>query len=297
MSISLPMDFTISGYSTALFSTWYFIEELGLLFDCGDGLTAALLQKSRKIENVFISHADRDHLSGLLQFNQLNARQGLPVIHFPKDCGSFPAMSDFSKKFDPHVSGTIWKPIIDKDKIWIKKDVYVEAIKNNHVQTSENSFKSLGYKVVLVRSKLKPEYLHLSGMEIKNIIETLGKEATHINIETVLLSYSGDTPCENFEYWNNSKILIHEATFLGLEEDKNIQTLRIKHSNLEEVIKSVSEINIGRLILGHFSSRYSKEQIDNSIKVLCEKYKIKIPVYRLLPGQVTKDIFSGKAIN
>ncbi|WP_315814720.1 hypothetical protein [Paraflavitalea speifideaquila] len=42
------MQFTITGYSTALFSTWYFIEELGLLFDAGDGVSAGLLQKAGK---------------------------------------------------------------------------------------------------------------------------------------------------------------------------------------------------------------------------------------------------------
>ena len=99
------MKLTISGYSTALFSTWYFVEELGLLFDCGDGVVSNLLQKSRKTDNIFITHADRDHLTGLLQFNQLNARAGFPVIHYPKDCGSFPALEEFSKKFDPHIGG------------------------------------------------------------------------------------------------------------------------------------------------------------------------------------------------
>ena len=59
------MQLTITGYSTALFSTWYFVEEWGVLFDAGDGLISALLQKSRKIDHVFISHADRDHLTGL----------------------------------------------------------------------------------------------------------------------------------------------------------------------------------------------------------------------------------------
>ena len=58
------MKLTISGYSTALFSTWYFVEELGLLFDAGDGIITQLLQKSRKIKYVFISHGDRDHLTG-----------------------------------------------------------------------------------------------------------------------------------------------------------------------------------------------------------------------------------------
>jgi ribonuclease Z len=292
----INMNLTISGYSTALFSTWYFVEELGLLLDCGEGVTSALLQKSRKIENVFISHADRDHLTGLLQFNQLNARQGLPIIHYPKDCGSFPAIKDFSIKFDPHVDGTLWKPIIDRDKVWIKKDIYVEAVKNNHVSSNQNTYKSLGYKVVHVKSKLKPEYVTLPANEIRNTIETLGKEATHTTIETILLCYSGDTPVENFEHWNNSKILIHEATFLGGEEDKNIQTHGNRHSKLEDVIKSVSEINIEQLILGHFSSRYSNEQIDNSITALCEKYRVSIPVYRLLPGQATKDILAAQPL-
>ncbi len=55
---------TITAYSTALFSTWYFIEEWGLLFDAGEGLISALLQKSRKVDHVFISHADREHITG-----------------------------------------------------------------------------------------------------------------------------------------------------------------------------------------------------------------------------------------
>ncbi len=290
------MNLTISGYSTALFATWYFIEELGLLFDCGDGVTAALMQKSRKIEHVFISHADRDHLTGLLQFNQLNARAGLPVIYYPKDCGSFPAIKEFSVKFDPHVQGTRWEPIVEGDKTWIKKDIYVEAIRNNHVPANETTHKSFGYRVVQVKSKLSPEYLALPANEIKKAIQTLGKDATHTTIETILLSYSGDTPCENFEYWNNSGVLIHEATFMGGEEDKHIHTHGNKHSNLEDVIRAAAQINIERLVLGHFSSRYSNEQIDTTIVKFCKAYNLKIPVYRVLPGQVVKDVFAQNPI-
>lgn len=57
------MELTISGYSTALFSTWFFIKELGLLFDAGDGVLSGLLQKRDKVRHVFISHADRDQLT------------------------------------------------------------------------------------------------------------------------------------------------------------------------------------------------------------------------------------------
>jgi ribonuclease Z len=36
----------------------YFVEELGLLLDAGDGVISNLLQQSRKIKYAFISHAD-----------------------------------------------------------------------------------------------------------------------------------------------------------------------------------------------------------------------------------------------
>ena len=55
----------ITAYSTALYSTWINIEELNLLFDAGDGLTAGLLSKARKIKHVFVTHPDRDHINGL----------------------------------------------------------------------------------------------------------------------------------------------------------------------------------------------------------------------------------------
>lgn len=290
------MKLTISGYSTALFSTWYFMEELGLLFDCGDGMASSLLQKSRKIEHVFITHADRDHLTGLLQLNQLNAREGFPVIHYPRDCGSFKAFSDFSMKFDKHVQQTVWKPLCDKEKVWIKKDVYVEAMRNNHVACDEHTYKSFGYRVIQVKSKLKPEYIHLSSEEIKQTIATIGKDAAYVSVETILLSYSGDTPCENFDFWNKSTVLIHEATFLGGMRDVSIQKHGNRHSSLVDVLKAVSTIDIECLVLGHFSSRYSDEEIDTSIQLYAKEFNLKIPVYRILPGRTVKDILSGEAI-
>lgn len=284
------MKFTISGYSTALFSTWYFVEELNLLLDCGDGVISNLLQKSRKVENVFVTHADRDHLTGLLQFNQLNARPGFPVIHYPKDCGSFAALEEFSKKFDPHVGGSVWKPLVDGERTWIKKDIYVQAIRNHHVPCAKDVFKSFGYKVVQVKSKLKPEYLSLKPLEIRDAIEKLGDSEVCDLVETNLLSFSGDTPVENFEHWKDANVLIHEATFLGGSEDAHIQTHGNKHSNLEDVMRAVSQTNIKTLVLGHFSSRYPEEQIDAKIAEYVRKFGISIPVYRILPGQFVRNI-------
>ncbi|HEX9511504.1 MAG TPA: MBL fold metallo-hydrolase [Puia sp.] len=279
------MQLTITGYSTVLFSTWYFIEEWGILFDAGEGMISSLLQKSRKIDQVFISHADRDHLTGLLQFNQLNARPGYPIIHYPKDSGSFTALETFSKKFDPQVAGTIWAPVTEGEEIWISQDILVKPIRNEHVPVDRHIIKSLGYQVIQVRKKLKPEYASLSGEDLRQLAEQQGRDSLSMESRVNLLGYSGDTPVEDAERWNNTKVLIHEATFLGNGEDRKVRAHGNKHSTLEEVMEMVSVLNIEQLILGHFSSRYSPEEIDRHIKDLCEKYSIGIPVHRVLPGE------------
>lgn len=284
------MKLTITGYSTALFSTWYFVEELGLLLDAGDGVTAALLQKSRKIDNVFISHADRDHLTGLLQLNQLNAREGFPRIFYPFDSGSFPAMEAFSGKFDPHVTGTTWHPLKEGASTLIKDGIYVQAIGNNHVKVAPGVYKSFGYQVYEVKNKLKAAFSGLPQEQIRQLIAENGKEHMTEPVRTNILTYSGDTPVDDMEKWNNTRILIHEATFLEQQEENERSAHRNKHSHLEEVLRMVAQLNVEILILGHFSSRYSKEEIDERIKALCREVNIKIPVFRVLPGQTHRNI-------
>jgi ribonuclease Z len=291
------MQLTISGYSTALFSTWYFIEELGLLFDAGDGLISQLLQKSRKIKSVFISHADRDHLTGLLQLNQLNARPGYPKIYYPKDSRSINAFETFSKNFDFRVRMTEWIPIEAGQEIEIKKDVLVTSIKNSHVIAPNSIAKSFGYLVQMRKYKLKPEYLHLNQKEIIQLKQTSGDYEIVYEVRENMLGYSGDTPVENFHIWDNTKILIHEATFLNTNDFTKDDPRNNKHSMLEDVIKAASGINIQVLILGHFSSRYSNEEIDNCIRECCKKSNVRFKIFRILPGKYLHNIVAAAPVN
>ncbi len=288
-------NFRITGYSTALFSTWFFVEELGLLLDAGDGVSAGLLQKSRKVKKVFISHADRDHLTGLLQFNQLNARPGFPVIHYPADSGSFPALADFGGKFDHHVQLAVWEPIRPGDEVVLKKDIRVQAIRNGHVQAPDDKSKSLSFKVVQVKRKIKPEFADLEGPEIARLAQALGRNFISAESQETLLGYSGDSPVEDYERWDNTPILIHEATFL--DDSTPMKEKANKHARLDQVMDMVASINIGTLILSHFSSRFSPEEIDEAILRECKKHKLQIPVYRVLPGQIHRDILTQDPIN
>lgn len=291
------MNYQITAYSTALFSTWINIEELNLLFDAGDGVSAGLLTKSRKIKHVFITHPDRDHLHGLPQFLQLNSRPDFPVIHYPKNTGSFPAMKNFLEKFDPHTQGAQWKGIKDGQIIPIKKGFEIQAIRNEHIACPIGVHKSLSYKLYETKNKLKPEFLQFSSDQIKNLVQEKGRDFLTEVTKKNILSFSGDTPVDDYAKWDDSEILIHEATFLKNESDPAKESTKNKHSTIDEVLDMVKEIKINQLILTHFSSRYSREDIETTVRKKLKERKIQLPVFIVYPGEISRNILNGLAVN
>jgi len=283
----------ISGYSTALFSTWFFLEELGILFDAGDGITSTLTQKARSIKHVFISHADRDHLTGLLQFIQLNARENFPKIYYPSDCGSFLALKKFSEKFDPHVPTLEWVPMNDGDEFAINNDTIVKVFKNNHVEVALGITKSLSFIVEKKKQKLKPEFHQLSGTEIGRLRKEYGEDYITEEIKELIIGYSGDSPVGNATQWAGVKGLIHESTFL---EKGKVEVKGNNHSSLDELLPMVSTVNPNFLILSHFSARYKKLQIEQQIQTLINELNISFPVYLIPPNESVIDILSRKPL-
>ena len=253
----------ITGYSTALFSTWFFLEELGVLFDAGDGVASGLLQKSRKIKHVFITHADRDHLTGLMQFIQLNATGDYPRIYYPGPCGSFPPLAGFLSKFDPHVAGVQWLPYGAGDSIPVKKGISVLAVPNQHSPAKEGKPRSFGFVVQQTRTKLKPRFDGLPGNEIAELRKAHGDQHVMESSCKSVFAYSGDTPVQQQPAWSDVEVLIHESTFLSKED---IAKVKHPHSSVDGVLEMASRLQLKALILSHFSSRYSDNQILEAIR-------------------------------
>ncbi|MEM9915399.1 MAG: MBL fold metallo-hydrolase [Planctomycetota bacterium] len=280
------MQFTISAFSTALFSTWVFIEELGLLFDAGDGVAAALMQKSRKANHLFFSHPDRDHLGGILQLYQLNAREGKPTIGYPKDSGSFPALERFVSQFDPQSGPATWLPLDDGQTIKIGGKRQVTAIRNGHIVSTPASVKSLSYLVTEDRSQLKAEFQGLTGEGIANLRRQHG-DAYVLNIERKpMLGFSGDTPALEPDVWLGVPVLIHECTFLKQEDTRG------QHSHLEQVLEASRFLPLEHLILTHFSSRYSHADIQEAVTETANRLDIRFNIFLVLPGETARDILN-----
>ena len=283
------MRLQLIASSSALFSTWLFVENLGVLFDAGDGVSAMLGQKGRKARYIFITHADRDHVCGLLQLHQLNAADGFPQIYYPADSGSFPALRDFMEKFDPQSGPASWRGLKTQDVVELPNGHFVTARISSHV-TSGNLTKALDFTLCAKRRVLRPEFRSSTAAEIAARRKELGDDAvTEFKTES-LLGYSGDSPELDPARWSDVKILVHECTFL--EPD----TARRSHSNLPQVLTAAAGMKLDALILLHFSARYSTEEIAKAINHHASALQPAFPIYAVYPGQLATDILGQQPV-
>lgn len=280
------MQLSLHSFSTALYATWHFVEELRILFDAGDGVSAGLLGKAGKLRHVFISHADRDHLTGLLQLLQLNPIGRRLTVHHPADCGSFPPLAEFCRRFDPHVEPPTWAPIRHGDEIDLTGGRTVRAVRNPHVAVDGPATKSLSYFVVEKKRRVRDAFRELPSEAIRDLIRTEGADHVTEASERRLLGYSADTPVLPAAFWAGCDILVHEATFQNhADSGRRAPGDTHPHSVLPDVLAMAREARPGALVLTHFSSRYTPEEIEAAVARHAEELALPFPVHRVFPGE------------
>jgi ribonuclease Z len=94
-----------------------------------------------------------------------------------------------------------------------------------------------------------------------------GREELTFDQEKTFITYSGDTRVLSADMVPSVTYLIHESTFLTSDEKENQF-----HSSLEEVIELISQVRPEIAILYHFSSRYTRRDIDYRLTKLLRKF-------------------------
>lgn len=269
----------VSIYSTPMVSTWAVIEELRLLIDAGDGACALLVGKVLKADTIAVTHPDRDHLGGLLQLCNLRGR-GLRVL-YPSGSGSFPALRDFLSKFDPDSSAFVeWIPVEPGQRIALKAGWEIEPFLTDHMP----GIKSVGYKVIESKRKLRPEHLGMDGADIGRIRSELGEDAVTTRLESLRLVFSGDGLALNPDDLIGADVLFQECTFLD-----EVSSREHKHPNLAQVVEFVHRVRPKEAILYHISPRYSDEEIVAAV----DRAAWSCPVRIVLPGRLHRDLAVG----
>lgn len=286
-------DLQITLFSTALYATWVFIDQWKLLFDAGDGVTAGLLQKSRKVQTVALTHADRDHLAGLLQFLQLNGRPGAPRLLYPRDSASFPALAAFAAQFDPTTSAqVVWQPVAPGDVAPLPKQMQLLVRPSLHWRdVPPEQVKVVAYTVQQVVSTLRPDLQGQPQAELDAVRRRDGRAALLSTRTDDLLTFSGDTPLMPAQAWGRPQLLIHEATFLDDETAADAAATRYnQHSGLPGVLDLARALAPQGLILTHFSLRYALEEIRTAVQREAQRRRLPFPVWAVLPGEIARDI-------
>ena len=274
---------TITGYSTALFSTWIFLEEMRLLFDAGDGVMSGLMHKSGKIRHVAMSHADRDHVYGLMQVNHHCAHRGLEALFYPAEAGFFKGMRDACYRFDREtVDAYPWIAAMPGDEFDLTPDLALRVVESSHIPTPG---KSVGYVVLRRFRKLKQEVIGLAQEEFERIGREKGSDYLTEPRTEPLIGFSGDTGVMHSNQWRGCKVLIHEATFIG-EEEMELEREGYQHSLLHDVMEMAQQAEIQHLLLIHFSSRYKMPEIEAAIREHATKLNLTMSISVLPPGRI-----------
>ncbi len=269
-----------SALPTARHNTTSQVVELrGKLFmiDCGEG-TQSLLRRSKicfsKISHVFISHLHGDHcfgLIGMISTFGLLGRTAPLHIYAPKDYEQLfqMQMEMFCQTLDYEV---VFHPLdTDTDTvIYDDRSLSIQTLRLNHrIPCCGFLFREKPTLPHIRRDMI--DFYNIPVCEINNI--KAGKDWTTADgdiIPNERLVTPANPPrsyayCSDTAYMpslaervKDVNVLYHESTY-GSDNQKN--AAKYYHSTAQEAATVARDANVGQLIIGHFSQRYTDETI------------------------------------
>jgi ribonuclease Z len=270
---------TVLGSSSAIPTSTRFqtaqvlnVHERFFLIDCGEGTQIQLRRfsiNSSRINHVFISHLHGDHIFGLFgllsSYNLMGRKSDLHVYaHHNLEV----TLDHFRKYFGFDMSYKIvFHPLTASKSLEIYNDkhITVETIPLRH------SVPVMGF---IFREKQKPlnvrkeaiEKYSLGIRDIKKIKEGLDHTTpdgrTIANRELTLppfkprsYAFCTDTSCflKLKDSLKDIDLLYFEATFA--EKDKKLAKIT-GHSTASQAATLAKQAHVGKLLIGHFSTRY-----------------------------------------
>jgi len=277
--MSKSFSITILGSNSALPTSERYptaqvlnVSERFFLIDCGEGTQLQLRRnkiKFSKINHIFISHLHGDHCFGLIglisTFGLLGRKNDL-FIHAHSDLSSIlnPQLEYFCRDLPFNV---IIKPFDASNTsiIYEDKHVSVETIPLVHrIPTVGFLFKQKPEELKLKKSfvfsyqpsikqmlaiKQGEDFVSNEGEVISNSEITLPQELP--------LSYAFCTDTRYtekiIEQIYGADVLYHEATFT---KENKVLAKKTFHSTAQQAGMLAQKANVGKLLIGHFSSRY-----------------------------------------
>lgn len=245
------------------------------LFDCGENCQMRMLQagmKRSKIDYIFISHLDGDHffgLPGLITTMQLQRREKPLHIVSPEGIQKFLEAALEAVKLELCFDivyheipiGTEHMVVAEEEDFTVEARVLVHSTYcvGYRFQERDKPGKVNAELAVSLGITEDQQFKDLkNGLDV-TVADGSVVKATDIVGETIrgtVFAYVTDTQfCENaVKLADRASILYHEATFGQNLKDKADET---GHSTAQEAAIVAKTANAQRLVIGHFSARYT----------------------------------------
>ena len=250
--------YDFEGVSEGGVRTSILFPRFDLMFDIG-----TLDADKSHIGKLLLSHSHLDHSALLPYYISQRSLRKLPApeIYVPEDTieawgqilTSFARLEGFDYKYRLMAA----RP---NEKYMLGNNTFFKPMESYH------RVPSVGYTIYETVTKLKEEFIDLPKKEIV-FRKKRGDDIFDIR-DNPIVSFSGDAKIEyvmNNPDVGKSKILFLECTYI---DDKcNIDRAREwGHIHLDEIIENADLLQNERIILIHFSRRYSSREILRTLK-------------------------------
>ncbi|MDP1560923.1 MAG: MBL fold metallo-hydrolase [Pirellulaceae bacterium] len=251
-------DLVLEGYSRAAVQSYWRIDQLHLGFDLG-----AHPWDFMGVPNWFISHTHLDHVAALPVYiaRRRMMKMEPPTIYLPEV--AVESVHHMLRSFVPLDRGRLpcqLKGVVDGDEIELSRETVVTVHKTKH------TIPSVGYVVWERRKKLKPEFAHLTGDQIRDI-RLAGTEVS-AEIRVPKIGYTGDTTpwgLDNNPVFYEAEILISEMTFISPDHQSHL-THKHGHMHLDDYVARKDLFKNKAIVVGHLSTRYNDHEAMNFIE-------------------------------
>lgn len=256
---SLPhKEITIEGYSRAAVQSYWRVPELKFGFDLG-----AQPWDFMGTPTWFVTHTHLDHIANLPVYvaRRRMMKMDPPTIYLPAHC--IETVEYILKAFQKLDRGRLpvhLKSVLPGDEIELSRELVVSAHATKH------TVPSLGYIVWERRKKLKTEYAHLRGDEIRDL--RLGGVEISEERRVPIVAYTGDTAPEGLDAnpaMYEAQVLIAEMTFVAPNHRKE-KIHKHGHMHLDDWVERRDRFQNELIVAGHFSTRYHDQQVRHYVE-------------------------------